>query len=122
LAENRAYQRLKKLFPKAHWQRLESWTGTGISDVNVCHQGVEVWIECKDGTLRKRDNCVVAKVRPSQIAWEQLRRDAGGRTFVAVMVWTDMYVIPGFMLRYLTKGIDLQTVIGRSIDPLDLFK
>lgn len=108
MAEARAYKKLKRMFPDAHWQRLESWTGTGIFDSNVCRLGYEYWIEFKEVTPPKNltDNWVVKpKVRPAQIAWQAMREAAGGNTLIAIMVGRGLYVIPGNCIQELSKGM-----------------
>ena len=105
--ELRAYRHLKKLFPSADFQRIESWTGTGIPDANACKDGVESWIECKDVDEPKRLSTLIKhhKVKPEQIAWELRRRKAGGRTFVALMVGKKFYLLPGKCLVELRQGM-----------------
>jgi hypothetical protein len=120
--ENRAYQKLKAMFPAAHWQRLETWAAMGIFDSNACLHGVEAWIECKEGTdpLTSR-GLIKCKVRPTQVAWEFLRRRAGGRTFVAVMVGKELYVILGENISKLKRGVTRRWLDGARINPSAMF-
>ena len=123
MAELRAYARLKALFPAAHFVRLESWTGVGIPDANGCCQGVEVWVECKEVRKPVRASTLLKpKIRPAQIAWEQQRRSAGGRTFVALMVGKELYLLPGRHLAILSHGLPLTTVQQLSVNHLELFR
>lgn len=124
MGESRAYQRLKKMYPppRTHWQRLESWTGTGIFDVNACSLGREIWVECKEAHIRKRDLVILAKVRPAQIAWEHLRREAGGRTFVAFMLGSALCIIPGEFLKNLSVGLPASQLPKIIINADWLFK
>lgn len=108
MAESRAYKKLKRMFPDAHWQRIESWTGTGIFDSNVCRLGKEYWIEFKEVKPPKNltDNWLVKpKVRPAQIAWQALREFAGGTTYVAIMVGNGLYVLDGCHIKELSNGM-----------------
>ena len=110
--ELRAYQKLCRLFPKAHFIRIESWTGVGFFDVNGCLNGVEAWAECKQVNKPKRPETLIKsyKIRPAQIAWESLRRRAGGRTFVALMIGDDFCLLPGKFLVNLRDGMSQEDV------------
>lgn len=59
-----------------HWQSLEALNAPGLPDVNICHQGLEVWLELKSG--------IETLIRPSQYAWGMKRSHplVGGRCFV----------------------------------------
>lgn len=94
MRENRAYHRLKKRWPAAHWQRFESWTGAGIFDVNGCNFGREIWVECKQGTVKK-NGIISCKVRSAQVAWEFARRKAGGNTYIALLLGKELLILPG---------------------------
>ena len=121
--ERRAYKHLKKLFPAAHFQRLETWTGVGIFDANACHKGVEAWVECKDVEEPKRLTTQIKshKVRPAQIAWEAARRNAGGRTFVGLMVGRRFYLLPGSCLVELRDGMSRDRLTEAALNPENLF-
>lgn len=124
MKETRAYNRLKKLFPEAHWVRIESWAAVGTFDSNGCLDKQEVWVECKqvDGP-RKRDNVVVCNnVRPAQIAWEAARRASGGKTFVAIMIGQEMLLLPGSCIKNLKYGIDYNLLKNLAIKPQNLFR
>lgn len=73
-------QRFKRWFvhnspPSWHVQCIESSTGNGIPDVNLCAHGLEIWLELKAGTPQP-------KLRPEQLAWLTRRNTAGGRAYV----------------------------------------
>jgi hypothetical protein len=58
-------------------QRIETSTGSGVPDINVCYQGFEFWIETKIMTPSFK-----TLLRPYQGAWIQRRSAAGGSVFV----------------------------------------
>lgn len=104
--EKLAYSALKKKFPMAHWQRFETWAGVGVFDANGCLNGVESWVECKQVSQPKTPRGrIKPKVRPGQVAWEFLRRRAGGRTFIALLVGSDLVLLKGMYLANLKKGV-----------------
>lgn len=111
MAESRAYQKLKRHYPRAHWQRFESWTGVGVFDTNACLNGREIWIELKEVVPPKilNDKWIVKpKVRPSQVAWQALKAAAGGATYIAIMVGMNMYIIEGGYIGELRTGMPLK--------------
>lgn len=75
---------LRALFHKhlkkfgAHCQAIETSTGLGVPDSNICLNGVEFWIEHK--------KCSANAVRLSieQSAWITQRVRCGGKVFIAV--------------------------------------
>src|SRR5262252_105458 len=78
---------LRPLFPKhlphVHWVAIESGsTGGGIPDLNGCHKGIEVWIECKRAEGAKLNRC--SPIRPTQIGWAEERVLHGGRVLLAI--------------------------------------
>lgn len=106
----------------AHWQRFESWTGIGVFDTNACYQGREIWVELKEVIPPQKltDEWIVKpKVRPSQIAWQKLKSEAGGITYIAIMVGVVMYIIDGKHIRELRDGIPLKKIKQLNI-PLEL--
>lgn len=124
MAESRAYKRLKTLHKAAHWQRFESWSGVGVFDSNACYRDVEIWVENKevrDVKFRSPDWVVKAKVRRSQVAWQAERQRRGGRTFVAVMIGPDLFVIPGRFLAALGQGIPYANLEAHRINPKEIF-
>jgi hypothetical protein len=124
MAESRAYKRLKAMHPTAHWQRFESWSGVGVFDSNACQDGVEIWVENKEikpVKNRHDDWLVKTKVRPSQVAWEALRRRAGGKTFVALVIGPDLCIIEGKFMKELKEGIPYKMLCMILVDPRSLF-
>lgn len=118
MAETRAYKRLKAYYPKAHWQRFESWSGVGVFDANACYKGREIWVEFKEVNPPKKltdDWIVKPKVRPSQIAWQALKQKAGGITCIAIMVGPTMYIIAGHYISALRDGISLGVIKANNI-------
>ena len=61
---------------ETHLCRIENTAGTGISDVNACCRGQEVWIELKVFHGRR------IYFRNSQKSWIVRRSEVGGRIFV----------------------------------------
>ena len=70
------WEPLRKAAPQVHWTRIENLVGTGMSDVNGCLNGVEVWIENK----LVHGNQIT--FQPMQPAWIIQRLMHGGRVFV----------------------------------------
>jgi hypothetical protein len=113
MRETRGLAHLKKQFPYGHFQRIETWAGSGIFDLNVCIGSVESWVELKQAIRPKRESTPVkAHVKPGQIAWEHLRRSAGGRTFVGLTLGSEFLLLPGFMLKNLSVGVSQQELIS----------
>ena len=120
--ETRAYKALKKLHPDSHSTRIETWAGIGIFDANFCKNGVEIWVECKQTTRPKKKSIPIkAKIRPSQIAWEYERRAAGGRTYVALFVESELYLLPGKYIKDLVAGIEQHILENIQTSPLNIF-
>lgn len=115
--ESRAYKRLKKKFPDAHWQRIEGWATVGVLDTNVCRRGIEAWIECKEAAEPKRSETLIKakKVRPAQIAWEHDRRKTKGRTFIALMVGDTLYLLRGEHLKLIRDGVSRDWLIHNDL-------
>lgn len=95
-AEQKFYQWFKKQLPiNADCCRVETSTMGGMPDVNVCLNGVEIWVELK---------CFVGGrvlIRPEQNAWMHRRAAADGKVFLladhltGIHAWTPMFsVIP----------------------------
>jgi hypothetical protein len=115
--ESRCFTRLRRAFPRAHFQRLESWTGTGIFDTNMCQDSVESWVEAKDaGDPKRSETLIKCKVRKEQVAWEYLRRAVGGRTFVAIMVGERMFLIHGRFIGIIKQGVTRQWLEDNNLD------
>ncbi len=62
---------------KGHVQRIENSIERGTPDVNICHEGKEIWLELK---VPKSSNCV--DIRKEQRVWAVRRSLAGGKVFV----------------------------------------
>lgn len=122
MKETRAYDKLCKMFPKAHWNRIETWASIGIFDSNACMNGVEVWVECKQVKKPKgAASYLPIKVRQSQVLWEASRRAKGGKTFIAVMVDSEMFLLHGWRIKNLKEGVTYEELKLYSINPNFLF-
>jgi len=121
--ERRAYHRMKRAFPQADWQRIENRVGSGAPDVNVCHQGVEMWIELKEGRIG-RDNCVRVRIRPPQRAWATRRLNAKGNVRLALMLGKQCYILPGSWIKDFRweKGIAIEELERHAIPLSQLFQ
>lgn len=73
-----------------HRQRIETVAGSGIPDLNMCYEGVEVWVETK--VVHSK---TMVEVRPSQVAWHLQRHMHGGRTFFMIRVFRDIMLVQG---------------------------
>ena len=123
MKETRAYHRLKTRHPSAHWQRVEGYTTTGAFDSNACKNGVEIWVEFKEAERPKKTTTLIKakKVRPSQISWEYLGRQAGRRMFIALMVENDMFVLKGEYIATIRDGVSEKWLRENTIDPNIIF-
>lgn len=70
------HNRLKKF--GAHCQAIETGTGRGVPDSNICLDGVESWLEFK------KTSAYSVRLSPEQIGWHLTRCRAGGKVFIAV--------------------------------------
>lgn len=73
--EQRYWNMIRDRIP-GHVQRFENAIDRGTPDVNVCHQGIEVWIE-----LKVVENRMV-KIRKEQRVWGIRRWKAGGKVYL----------------------------------------
>lgn len=88
---------MQRVLAGTHAQRIETSTGSGIPDINVCYCGIELWIETKVAT----PTCRVL-LRPFQWAWINRRVKELGRGYVVaeyldtIRVWAfrDVRVVP----------------------------
>lgn len=64
---------------KVHACRVENVAGTGMSDINICLGGREIWIESKE----QHGNSI--RFEPTQIPWIESRLNAGGSVFILVL-------------------------------------
>ena len=73
-------QDTKLEFVRGHYECISckrtGSTGRGIPDVNLCYNGVEIWVELKIVSGRK------VNITAEQCAWHYRRIRAGGRTFI----------------------------------------
>ena len=89
MTETQLWGALKSALPTFHWQRIETITGSGVPDVNGCHNGVEVWLELKIiRGIGKPYFQSSQGLTPVQCAWLENRWRAGGRAFV-LGYWKD---------------------------------
>lgn len=124
MKETRALAYLRKLYPKGHFQVVGGCATGGVLDVNCCFDGVEVWVELKQ---YKRPKTAKGKIQPSimrgQPAWSELRRRAGGKTFVGIMVGSDFYLLPGScLIELFHSGITQQRLEDLKLDEKTLFR
>lgn len=123
MKETRAHAILKKLYPKAHFQRIEGWVAAGVFDLNCCCDGVESWVELKQCRKPKtKRGMILTKIQPGQIAWEQIRRNAGGRTFISLMVGFEFYLLPGWSILELKNGISQERLEELKLPETSLFE
>lgn len=76
--EKRFWSTFKKNLPMGcHIQRIETGsTGLGIPDVNLCHSGVETWVELKVVKGKR------VELSPQQVVWHHKRWRAGGSSYI----------------------------------------
>lgn len=122
MRETRGLDRLKRLFPAAHWQTISGLAQGGVFDINGCLNGTEIWVELKQAERPKTNRgSIRPKVQPGQPAWEALRTQAGGRCYVAILVGPDFYVLPGWAVRELRDGVSLARLQELKLDERKLF-
>lgn len=87
-----------------HIQRIESATGLGIPDVEVCLKkwpiSYSFWIELKAVARPARESTPIRhNITAEQIAWHRNRYHAGGLSFVLLQIGSGhdskKYLIPG---------------------------
>jgi len=77
MTEHELYRWIHDHFSKSmDVTRIENIAGSGMPDLNLCHIGFEVWLECK--CLPPR----LVLLRPEQYAWGVRRANHGGLVFV----------------------------------------
>lgn len=122
MRETRALAHLKRLYPQAHFQRIEGSFSGGLFDLNGCFNGVESWVEMKQVALPKTARGQLKpEVKLGQPAWERLRRAAGGRTFIALMVGQAFYLLPGYCISELGEGITQSRLEELRLNERSLF-
>ena len=100
-----------------HICRIESTTGSGISDINMCRNGVEVWVELKVFKSHW------LHFRNSQKSWIVQRSNAGGRVLIVARDEDDvlLYVGRDVVLSPSKSVTDGSFAIHRSNLPTPLF-
>lgn len=80
MTETQLYRKLRSLCKKigAHYLRIETSTGTGIPDINICFESQETWIECKI----QREERMIDELSPEQKAFHAERTHFGGHVLV----------------------------------------
>ena len=127
MRETRALDALKRLYPLADFQTISGLVQGGVFDCNACQLGadglgVEVWVEFKQHARPKTEvGRVRPAVRPGQVGWEARRRAAGGRTFVALMLDSTLYLLPGWCIKELKYGMTMARVEELRLDSRSLF-
>lgn len=85
--------------------RIENSVTHGIPDINICHNGVEFWIESK--IVREKR----VAFRNSQVAWITIRTGFGGRVFAFASDSTT-----GRLLVYHGSQVFELSTLGGNID------
>lgn len=101
--EKKFYDALHGHLQACHVQRIETTTGPGVPDVNICRGGIECWLELKMVLLQG------VLVRKEQFAWHTQRAFRGGRCFVVAKVkdmqefkvWRAPYKVEVYNPKYL---------------------
>jgi len=77
--EKKFYTWIRGVLKSCHVQRIETTTGPGVPDLNVCHNAQEMWIELKmvikQGIL----------LRKEQYGWGMKRAIHGGYVYVMAL-------------------------------------
>lgn len=120
--EKLVYHWLRSHHPSAHWQRVENTVGTGVPDVNGCKNGVEVWVELKEG-VKLSSGIVRIKIRREQNAWLLRRHRAGGLVYLGIRVNKHNYILGGEWVGtvFLGNGIEMNKLIENSLDVSRIF-
>lgn len=104
-----------------HWhcQTIETTTGRGIPDLNICNDAGEMWLEIK--AAHKRPH-----LRPEQYAWISRRHACGGKAFVLhrcdedIFTWA-IYGPPNWETRVSGSYVEIISppmAQGQGIQPL----
>ena len=118
MKETRAYDRLAKIYAKAHWTRIETWTTPGVFDSNACWLGHEIWVECKQTRRPKTSRGLLHfKVQQGQPVWEAEHRQAGGKTYLALMVDSDLFVLSGKFIRSIKEPVAEAWLMENALVP-----
>jgi len=122
MKETRALGVLKKIYPKAHWVTISGVVTGGVFDINACQDNIEVWVELKQHHRPKTSRGrVKPPVMPGQIAWQALRQQAGGKTFVALMLDYEFFLLPGWSIKELAIGVSVERLEELRLDEKSLF-
>jgi len=80
MAEKEIYKKMKEYVNDrgGRFTRIENAVSAGVPDVNICINGVEVWIECKEALGKK------VEIRASQFVWAIEQRAAGGEWYCMI--------------------------------------
>jgi len=120
--ENRVLNRLKKVWPKAHWQTVSGMAQGGVFDCNSCFNSCEIWVEFKQAKKPKTPRGLIKpKVQKGQPAWQALREQAGGRTYVALLLDSELLILPGAAIIELASGITFQRLLELRLDEKTMF-
>ncbi len=76
----------------AHASRIENTAGNGMSDVNLCKNGKEIWVELKMFKGRR------LHFRNSQLSWICSRHNFGGRIFVVARNDDSLFAYDAYIL------------------------
>lgn len=98
MRETRAQTALKKLYPRAFFQRIETSCGTGIFDANCLFPtGHEVWFEYKQVKKKKqhtRQTIYKTGLRETQKVWAIERLLHGAENlYMAIMFDSQLHII-----------------------------
>jgi hypothetical protein len=124
MKETRAFNHLKRLHPRADWQRIETWAGLGIPDVNGCKNGIEIWCELKQVNLPRNGIIKLPSTKKSvktQQGWMIRRARAGGRVFYGIMVNSALHILGWQWGKVLLSGMPYHLVKKYSVDPKRIF-
>ena len=91
-----------------HLTRIENIGGGGVSDVNMCLHGSELWIELK----MARGNQV--QFQPSQLAWISRHIACGGRVFVLVRKKNEMRLYLGEDAINLSRNLEVAPIFSTT--------
>ena len=85
MREKNAWSLLKGILEgveKCHYSRIENGVEKGMPDVEICCEGIQVWVELKHDREDKVGGKVLTELRSDQRIWLNNRALAGGRAFI----------------------------------------
>lgn len=129
--EQKFWQLIKDHVP-GHVIRVESVVGSGVPDVNYCHQGNEMWLELKANiglnldniprlksvpglvgyTFKLSENVHKGKIRDSQLIWHSTRVKNGGYVLLATRDKDFIHIL-------VCSGYDTYTILYSGKKPWD---